>query len=79
MHFHCILHLPLLALAQGPPSPSTPGTPQPPNSPLSLGSGKVYVVMDLPDILEVVELSSNDAPMEDPKEDLEEDPKLGEN
>ena len=72
-----------MPLAQGPPSPSALGTPQLPDSPessefeegipLSNGSGKVHIVLDLSDTPEVVEFSPNDELMDDPLVD----PKLG--
>ena len=50
----------------GPPSPPAPGAPQPPDSTVSLGLGEVHVVVDIHDTLEVVELTSNNEPMEFP-------------
>ena len=56
------------APAQGPPSPPTPGTPLIPNS-----LGEVHVVVDLPEIPEIVVVSSEDEGHPEDEDDLEED------
>jgi len=77
------------APAQEPPPPTALSAPQPPNGPMSSGfgegiplydvSGEVYMVVDLLDTPELVELSSDDKPMEEyQEENLDEDPELGE-
>ena len=78
---------PLLApptLAQGALAPPTSGTPQMPNNPVPSRSGEAHVVIDLPDSLGVVVISSDDEPIEDfedhlkVEDDPEKDLQLGE-
>ena len=61
------------ATAQGPPSPPAPITLKIPSSPVSSRSGNAHVVVHICDTPDIMVISSDSVPMEDSKEDLEED------
>ena len=59
------------ARTQWPLTPPVQGAPQLLDNLVSLGSGDIHVVMDIPDTPQIVELSSNYEPMEDLEDHLE--------